>query len=229
MDEYPVLSVVMVTFKRTDLALRTIRGLERCLAYPKDKIYFYIADDGSPWEHVETLLRAVQECGFNLLDYHNQKFAPGTFFPGRGWNLALATAHKKSPFVLWMEDDWELRRPLAISPYLRMLHDQESVGMVRLGHLATGSDVRIVGYSGIHYLEYLRSTAYAYSGNPHIRHIRFSDAVGLFPENKNPGDIELAQDEIFRTNPNVPAIWRPADIPGWGIFGHIGTEKTWSV
>lgn len=229
MDEYPVISAVMVTFNRTDLALRTIRGLGQYLAYPKEKVAFYIADDGSPREHVDAILHEVIVNGFTVLGYHNQKFLPGTFFPGKGWNLALATAHKKSPFVLWLEDDWELRRPLAISPYLRMLHDLENVGVVRLGHLAIGSDVRIVGYSGIHYLEYLRSTPYAYSGNPHIRHVRFSDACGLFREDRNPGDIELEQDQVFRSNPNIPAIWRPADIPGWGIFGHTGTEKTWTV
>lgn len=227
MDEFPTISVILLTYKRTDLALRTIRGLGQYLAYPLEKVYFYVADDGSPREHVDAILREIVNCGFCVLGYHNEKFSPGTTFPGKGWNLALQIAHQKSPFVLVKEDDWELRRPLAISPYLRMLHDREDVGMVRLGHLAVGSKVEIVGYSGIHYLNYLRDTQYAYSGNPHIRHVRFSQAVGPFAEDKTPGEIELDQDYKFRSNPNVPAIWRPADIPGHGIFGHIGADKTW--
>jgi GT2 family glycosyltransferase len=227
MDEYPNLSCVIVTYKRTELALRTIQGLGNYLAYPKDKVYIYVADDGSPREHVDAILKEVSENGFNVLGYHNQKFVPGTTFSGKGWNQGLGMAHQKSPFVLWLEDDWELRRPLALSPYLRMLHDQENVGMVRLGHLAIGSEVDIVSYSGIHYLNYKRTTPYAYSGNPHIRHVRFSDACGLFKEDCTPGEIELDYDQRFRHNPSIPQIWRPADIAGWGIFGHIGTEKTW--
>lgn len=228
MDEFPSIACVMVTYNRTELAVRTIRGLGKYLAYPLEKVAWYIADDGSPREHVEVLMREVIECGFTGLGFHNQKFIPGTYFAGKGWNLALGTAHSKSPFVLWMEDDWELRRPLAISPYLRLLNDRSDIGLIRLGHLAVGSDVRIVGANGIHYLEYLRSTQYAYSGNPHIRHIRFAEAVGPFAEDRNPGEIELDQDAKWRAKLDAPSIWRPADIPGWGIFAHIGTDKTWS-
>jgi GT2 family glycosyltransferase len=226
MDEYPILAAVMVTYRRTDLALRTVRGLGNFLAYPHEKVAWYVADDGSPKEHVDAILKEIIENGFTVLGYHNQKFAPGTYNAGKGWNIGLNAAHTKSPFVLWMEDDWELRRPLALSPYLQLLHDREDVGMVRLGHMAVGSQVEIVGYRGIHYLNYLRTTSYAYSGNPHIRHIRFSEAVGPFAEDRNPGEIELDQDHRFRVNSNVAAIWRPADIPGWGIFGHLGTEKS---
>src|SRR3990172_7535200 len=150
MDEFPTIAAVMVTYNRTELALRTIRGLGNFLAYPPEKVSWYVADDGSPKEHVDTILREIVGCGFTIIGYHNQKFSPGTFFPGKGWNLALRTAHTKSPFVLFLEDDWELRLPLAVSPYLRLLHDREDVGMVRLGHLAVGSKVEIVGHSGIH-------------------------------------------------------------------------------
>lgn len=226
MDEYPTLAVVLVTYLRTELALRTVDGLGKFLAYPKDKVYWYVADDGSPREHVDAIIQRITDCGFRGLGYHNQKFVPGTPFAGKGWNIALQTAHNQSPFVLWMEDDWELRHPLAISPYLHLLHERDDVGMVRLGHLAVGCDVSIVGYKGIHYLSYLRNTQYGYSGNPHIRHARLSQALGPFREDVNPGEIELYQDDAFRRNSNAPAIWRPADIPGWGIFAHIGTERT---
>lgn len=228
MDEYPTISCVMVTYNRTELALRTVRGLGQYLAYPLEKVAFYVADDGSPRAHVDAVLKQIVDSGFTVLGFHNQKAMPGTFFPGKGWNFALNKAHEFSPFVIHLEDDWELRRPLAISPYLRLLHDREDIGMIRLGHLAVGSDVRIVGANGIHYLEYQRSTQYAYSGNPHIRHARFSQAVGPFAEDRNPGEVELDQDAKWRANLSAPAIWRPADIPGHGIFGHIGTDKTWS-
>jgi len=228
MDEYPNLSVILVTYKRTDLAKRTIEGLSKYLAYPKDKIYFYVADDGSPEEHVHRLRDTILRYDFRLHGSHNEKFMPGTTFPGKGWNLALRTMASVSPFTLFMEDDWELRQPLAISPYLRLLNDNQGVGMIRLGGLAVGNDVKVVGYSGIHYLEYLRSSQYCYSGNPHIRHQRFTDTLGPFNENVNPGDLELDYDGKFRANRDAPAILRPADLPAWGVFGHIGTERTFS-
>jgi hypothetical protein len=228
MDEYPNLSVILVTYKRTELAVRTILGLSKYLAYPRDKVYFYIADDGSPVEHVDKLREVITDCGFRLQGFHNNKFAPGTTFPGRGWNLALQTMSEVSPFTLFMEDDWELRQPLAISPYLRLLNDEQGIGMIRLGGLAVGNDVRVVGYNGIHYLEYLRSSQYCYSGNPHIRHQRFTYTIGPFNESVNPGDLELDYDARFRANSDAPAILRPADLSAWGVFGHIGTERTFS-
>lgn len=100
--------------------------------------------------------------------------------------------------------------------------------MIRLGGLAVGNTVEIVGYNGVHYLNYLRGRQYCYSGNPHLRHRRFSEAYGMFAEDRNPGDIELAMDASFQAKTDGPMIWRPADIPGWGIIGHMGTDKSWA-
>lgn len=227
MDNFPNLSIVMVTYERTELALRTIRGISENLIYPKSKIRWFIGDDGSSLAHGIAIHDTLLDETMILSDYHNEKYFPGTYFSGKTWNRALARAYTESDYVLWLEDDWELSKPLNIEPYIRMLSEREDVGMVRLGHLAVGSDVRIVGHGGVHYLDYLRSTQYAFSGNPSLRHIRFTKAIGPYAEDKNPGDIELDYDSRFREYPEIPAIWRPADIPGWGIFGHIGTAKSW--
>lgn len=227
MDEYPTLAIVMVTYKRTAEAIVTVSSVSKNLVYPKEKRGWYIADDGSPVEHVNTILAELKDNqGEHVLGYHNEKFLPGTFFCGRGWNTALSKAHQYADIILWLEDDWRLERPLDVYPFVRMLLEREDVGIVRLGHLAVGSDVRIVGHNGVHYLYYLRSTGYAYSGNPLLRHRRYIEAYGTFKEDRNPGEIEVDYDSRYRASPG-PNIWRPADIPGWGIFGHIGTDKTW--
>lgn len=221
--DLPRLAIGMVTYKRTELAVRTIRGVAEFLGYPKELRSWYIGDDGSPQEHINTLLGTLADNSETLLGYHSQRFTPMT---GEGWNRVLGLCHQASEFILFLEDDWELHQHLDIVPYVKMLQEREDVGLVRLGHLAVGSDVHIVGHAGVHYLQYQKTTPYAFSGNPHIRHGRFTRYYGWYAVDKNPGEIELDYDWRFRTMPDGPKIWRPADIPGWGVFGHIGTEKS---
>lgn len=229
MTDLPRLSICMVTYRRTEQAVRTLQSLLAHLGYPKELRSFYIGDDGSPKEHVDALLKVLE--GENMLGYHNERVRlPGhenTYHAGPGWNRTMGIGYQNSDYVLWMEDDWELIRDFDIIPYVILLAERQEVGMVRLSNLAVGNTLKIVSHNGIHYLEYLRGQQYAYSGNPHLRHARFTVACGWFCETCSPGEMELDYDYRFQTTENPPAIWRPADIPGWGIFGHIGAEKTW--
>lgn len=225
MTELPMIAIVMVTYKRTALAVETVNSFSENLVYPKELRQWYIADDGSPSEHVDAILDEIKLHGETLYGYHNEKYGTG-YNAGAGWNRGLVQGHLISPIILWLEDDWQLRAKLDISPYIRLLVEREDIGLVRLGHLAVGSKVEIVGYDGIHYLNYIKETQYAYSGNPHLRHKRFSEVYGMFVENENPGNMELAMDASFQAKEG-PMIWRPADIPAWGIIGHLGTDKSW--
>jgi hypothetical protein len=226
MTDLPILAIVMVTYKRTSLAVETVRSFSMLLNYPKELRQWFIADDGSPFEHMQAIFDELKLHGETLYGYHNEKFGEN-YNAGLGWNRGLIQGHMISPIILFLEDDWELRVKLDISPYVRLLIEREDIGIVRLGHLAVGSKVEIVGYDGIHYLNYIKETPYAYSGNPHLRHRRFSEAYGMFMEDRNPGDMELAMDAAFAAKEG-PMIWRPADIPGWGYIGHIGSEKSWA-
>ncbi|MBW1673001.1 MAG: hypothetical protein JRJ45_05040 [Deltaproteobacteria bacterium] len=244
MTEWPNLGIVLLTYKRTEEAIRTIKGIYNNLGYPKEKRGWYVADDGSDGDHLERLLGTLDELGEKVIGSHSERFSPYT---GIGWNKAIGIAFQFSDYVLLMEDDWELsgnfdmnpnNHPgktqvnpylnngiLDIRPYIEMLSEREDVGIVRLGGLAVGSDVGIVGHNGHHYLNYLKNTSYAYSGNPHIRHARFMRSYGEFSkEVKRPGELELDLDWRFRHS-DGPAIWRPADIPGWGVFHHIGNVR----
>jgi hypothetical protein len=227
--ELPQIAIVMVTYKRTDLALRTISSVSENLGYPKELRQWYIADDGSPAEHVDALIKMLEECGEKLYGFHNEKLGEG-FNAGKGWNRGLIKGYEISPIILWLEDDWELLNPYQnyeIRQYVRLLVEREDIGLVRLSNVAVGNQVEIVGHGGYHYLEYKRGWNYCYSGNPQLRHRRFNEAYGMYAEDRNPGEMELAMDAAFQTTEG-PKIWRPADIPAWGMFGHIGTEKSWS-
>lgn len=221
----PPVCVCLLTYQRTSLALKTIQGIVENLDYPLPLLSWYIADDGSSDEHFGAIWKCLQDAGHKISGYHHERMGP---FPycGAGWNRAMSVGHEHAPILLWLEDDWVLMRKMDIRPYVRLLQEREDVGLVRLAHLPVGNTVFTTGHNGIHYLQYLRTNPYAYSGNPLLRHVRMRQAYGDFATDRTPGEVELDYDEKYHNLPG-PDIWRPVDLGGWGIFGHIGTDKTW--
>lgn len=230
MDQLPHISIVLVTYKRTAEALETVRSTCENLVYPRDLRSWYVADDGSPEEHVNEILTTLRGKFERILGYHNERLRPegqeDSYFAGKGWNLGLGIAHQNSNFVLFLEDDWRLDEKLDLEPYVKLLIEREDIGIVTFRVLSVGADVHTVGYDGRHYLKYLRTTQYAYSGNPYLRHARFTTHYGWFDEGRNPGDIELEMDSRFRDKEG-PDIWRPVAISPWGAWSHVGTDKSW--
>lgn len=240
MNEWPPLAVLLLSYRRPDEAIRTIDGILAHLRY-SGELYWYLADDGSEEEEFDKILGHLRaKC--KILGYHNQRFSPNA---GVGWNKGLGLCHQFSEFVLVMEDDWELDGRfnanadstynininlsygnLGIDPYVEMLTEREDVGMVRLGGISVGNTVKIIGHNGHHYLQYDRQEAYAFVGGPHIRHGRFTRAYGWYSTGEfNPGELELVMNQSVAAVPGGPQIWRPADIPGWGMFHHIGQKR----
>jgi hypothetical protein len=222
----PPLCIVLLTYLRTEMAARTIKGIADNLDYPKELVSFYIADDGSPHEHMDAIYATVLAGGFKVSGYHNQKFQPGPLC-GIGWNTALKKAYQISPYLMLLEDDWVLREPLDIRPYMWVLKENEKVGMIRLSNLTTDNVLQVRVHNGTHYFQYLRQARFCYSGNPHIRHLRFNQYYGFFDTDKSPGDIEVYFDGKFRWMKDGPNIWRPAALNEWGPFDHIGQNRMW--
>lgn len=231
MTDLPKLSIGLVTFRRTNEAIRTIQSTSKNLIYPKELRSWYIGDDGSPAQHHFEVMSAFAETGENFLGDHNDRMrhtgSENTHNAGLGWNKTLGICHQNSDFVLWLEDDWVLEQPLDLERYVRLLMNREDVGVVSFRILSVGTDVQTVGHDGEVYIKYLRSTQYAYSGNPHLRHARFTKSYGWFAEDRNPGNMELGVDDQYRTL-DGPDIWRPLTISPWGGWAHIGTDKSWS-
>lgn len=232
MTDLPNVAIGIVTYRRTEEALRTIRSTLENLNYPQEKRGWYIGDDGSPIEHTNALLAVLEKNGERIIGHHSQKMRhPGqenTYNAGIGWNLCLGLCHQFSDFVLFLEDDWELERPLDLVPYVKLLQEREDVGICSFRILSIGADVHTIGYDGRMYLKYLRTTQYAFSGNPYLRHARYTKRYGTFAEDRNPGLMELHQDDQYRLAvDNLIDIWRPLDISIWGGWSHIGTDKTW--
>lgn len=227
MSDLPILAIALLTYKRTPEALTTVNSTCDLLGYPQELRKWYIADDGSEKEHVGALLNVLRGRGEQVIGYHNQKFSKKQFCCGMGWNKALGLCHQASDFVLVLEDDWKMEEPLDLIPSVRLLEEREEVGIVSFRILSVGAEVQTVGHDGRMYLNYSRTTQYAYSGNPHIRHARYTKYYGWYAEDRNPGLIELHQDDQYRLDvKNGPQIWRQANLDPWGAWHHIG-EKVW--
>jgi hypothetical protein len=232
---YP-LAICLLTYKRTYEALATIVSTFEHLKYPRELIRWYVADDGSPAEHHAAVLQMLSNQGAVLIGEHNNKFRNDESYNcGKGWNRGLGICHQYSDYVLWLEDDWRMDDDLNITPYMQVLEDYDGrdenhppVGIVTFRILSRGADVHTVGGNGEMFLRYDRSTQYAYSGNPLIRHARYTKYYGWFAEDRSPGQIELHQDDMYRLDTRGgPQIWRPVACDPWGAWHHIGTEKTW--
>lgn len=225
----PPLAICLATYKRTYEALETVFSTCEHLKYPSELIRWYVADDGSPDEHHRHVLQGIEKNGMQLLGEHNERFREDdSYFCGKGWNRGLGLCHQYSDFVLWLEDDWRMDADLELIPYVKLLDENINVGIVTFRILSVGADVHTMGWNGNIFLKYLRTTQYAYSGNPLLRHGRYSKHYGWFHEDRSPGLIELGQDDKYRLDvKNGPEIWRPATLDPWGGWHHTGKEKTW--
>lgn len=216
------IAIILQTYKRTDVALRTIAAARRNLRYGGDLLW-YVADDGSPKEHVDAVLEAV---GGDLWGYHSERL-----LYGGNCNRAYDAAHVKTSLTFWLEDDWELREPLDLYPYAALLMESAEIGMVRLGNLNLDIRGRTWAHNGLLYWKldrepHIEGTP-VFAGHPSLRHRRYLDAYGYYPVVLNPGETELAYAWQYRIgHPDAPAIVWPVGYPQNGLFGHIGSVKT---
>jgi hypothetical protein len=215
------ITVILQTYKRTDVALRTIAAAREFLRY--GDLRWYVADDGSPAEHFYAVMDAIGEP---IVGYHTERRGYGA-----NANAAWHNADRHGALTFWLEDDWELRQPLDLYPYACLLMETEEIGMVRLGVLNLDIRARSWAHDGRVYWKldrepHIEGTP-VFTGHPSLRHRRYREVYGDYPEGLAPGDTELAYAYQFRQgSPDAPGIVWPADYPAAGFFGHIGTQKT---
>lgn len=214
------ITICFMTYKRTKYALRTIKSVLEFIRYPN--LLWYVADDGSDEEHVRSVLNGIS--GENLVGVHSIKQGYGA-----SANQAWTRANEIGPLSFWLEDDWELREPLDLWPYAALLMEDEDVGMVRLGALNLDISGYTFGHRGSVYWKLDRIPKHdgtpVFTGHPSLRHNRYQVSYGNYPVGMSPGNTELAYAYKYRIGQGSSIVW-PAELPGRGVFGHIGTIKT---
>ncbi len=211
------ITVILQTYQRTEYALATIAAARRNLHYG-GQLRWYVADDGSKSEHWFKVMNALDEG----TEFHSVR-------RGYGANSNAAWDAAKSDLTFWLEDDWELRAPLDLTPHAYALMDDDRLGMIRLGYIdpARLEPLALFGGRPYHTMsrEWPDNAFYAFTGHPSLRHRRYREAYGDYPTGHSPGDTELYYAYQYRIGDGPLIVW-PEEYPSGGLFAHIGSVKT---
>jgi len=218
MTEWPPVIVLIITYRRLNLALETIRSVKERLDYPN--FGFHIADDGSGKDYIDAL---ANEIGPTYSLKVSDAKRGGV---GKNMNLGIAGCLERADMWLHLEDDWVLRQPLDLRPCVRLLMENDQIGMVRLGRLAAGLQAHsIAGAEALWWHLVRASDTYIYSGNAALKHRRFHDAYGRYREGLHPGQTELTMCHQFNKGKGPGIVW-PAWMSTEETFYHIGDSQS---
>lgn len=211
------ITVILQTYRRTSYAVRTIAAARELLHYAGE-LRWYVADDGSPAAHWD----ACRDALGGSIEGHTMR-------QGYGGNANTAWHEAESALTFWLEDDFVLREPLDLTPHAYALMDAPALGMIRLGYI---DPARLelpwpFAHRSYHTLprDWPDASFYAFTGHPSLRHHRYREAYGDYPEGLGPGDTELAYAYQYRIGDGPLIVW-PEGYPAGGYWDHIGKIKT---
>ena len=214
--------IILLTYARTEYALRTITAAAKNLICAEG-FQWYIADDGSNQEHIDAVLERCKSLELDVMGWHTIRESPSY---GKSANMAWHAAHNVTDVTLFLEDDWELQQPLQLDNYIKCLTEQQDVGMIRMGYLNLNMRGVAVGYNGSLFWKLDRDCdSYVFTGHPSLRHRRFREDYGAYPEGLAPGMTELGYATQFRFAKGCNILYPAAFGEGNHIFAHIGKDK----
>ena len=189
----PCVTVVITTHNRTRVAEETVKHLCKNLKY--GNLRYAISDDRSNAGHVDRLVETFRNCGIEdvkVLETDNERYGLGTAL-----NNGLEYAWEESEFVLTVEDDWILERNLDLSPHVKMMLDDDTIGMIRLGiqNLSVRTRYRN-GYDRV--TSNGKDRIYAFTLQVALRRKMMFDKIGAFLENAKPQFVEESM--LYRYN-----------------------------
>jgi len=181
---------------RASIAYSTIASWNENLLYGGER-ELLIADDGSDHEWLEALCRHYIGASLRRQERHGV---------GASLNSGIALAHQMGALLLYAVDDWALRERFDITPWVRYLLAEESVGMVRVGmpHPGLTGVVEQVHEAG--WGLRLDRHHFAFGHRPGLYHQRMFEAYGPFDEDVNALECERLYNERFCAIPEGPDI-----------------------
>jgi glycosyltransferase involved in cell wall biosynthesis len=218
MTDIPAVYIILTTYRRTHLALRTIAGIKENLLY--QNIGWAVADDGSSDEEVDQLVSAIGET--------NHLWVYKSSHKGTGHNMNVALQHVwdiGGDLTIMLEDDWVLRNQMDLRPYVDVLTKHPQHGMIRFGYISEGVSGTLIKEEGRLYWKLTdHNYTYNYVGHPSLRSRNYYKAYGKYTEGLTPGQTELAACGAFNSQ-SGPNILIPADSGWYGFFAHCGSES----
>jgi len=242
-EDWPLVYLLLTTYKRTELALESIRLIKEHLFYPN--LWYHIADDnsqetddGTNRRHVDVLADAI---GGNV-SYHEMSTPPGEINLGGCVNagIQIAFEHGAEMVFITCDDDAPLA-PFDMRPYADLLQNYPEVGAARCAPLSEGLGLNVTStrVSRLDGQEYLwgrvvrdwsmhspwQTQAYLSTFDMILYHKRFFDAYGMFPENEHPGLTEVHYCAKYNDSPlgeSGPQVWVSLGKGPGSQWFHIG-------
>lgn len=220
-SQLPLISVVIITFRRPDEIRKTINSLIEHLKYPPDKLQWIISDDSSGGTYLDDL-----ERDYGYLD--NIKFVSTESRSGWGANSNNGLAHCDAEWLYFTEDDYVLKKDIDLGVAVALMTVNASIGLLRydgiaahnlLCHLAESNisefypDFRQgfgpLGRVNYWLLDRASRETWLYSNRPHFKKASFHRFYGWYPVGLKLGETEESFSHTVKDGmqrPDAPAI-----------------------
>jgi len=222
MNEYPLVSVIFISFRRLALLKDTLSYFLNNTIYPRESLQLILCDDGSPYE----MQNEMREMPFDvfLLSELNQ---------GLGANTNKGLKAAKGKYILQLQDDWILTQKSLYLQYAIVILDMQStIGLVRfrLGNVYDYAQEMNTHYGtdSFNYkiLSKIQSNTilsnFLYSDNPHLKRNDFHTKIGYYQEDCRMEVMELDMCKKFNNSG-----WDVAIIDSMEeVFFHIGDDAS---
>lgn len=199
---------------------------------PGVELVWHIADDGSPRDHIDDLLEIAHFHDVSGVTVSNSERRGY----GASYNAATSALHGPVDMVLCLEDDWQLMRPLELSPLARAIEASAGtpyqIDCVRLGYLGWTQELYggLVQHGGMSFLllDHDSPEPHVFAGHPRLETVARQREIGVWPEGLRAGTTEWEVAHRQRAREGV--AW-PLDLgmnasqDYCNTFAHIGAVQ----
>lgn len=226
----PDIAVLIPTYNRREILTKGLNLLRENLKY-EGKIKVFVGDDSDNEDLAYCSVKDnsfVEDYGnFEIFAYHNVE-RRGL---GANLNILLNTAQVSTDYVIQMDDDHWLIKPLDITPHVQKLIDDPTAGCIRLMHVA-GHRYRATLDNLYWRIDWESPEVYIASNRPHLKSIsRFHETYGYYTEGLKLGLTEetFCHNCIDTARRRAIMGARPIDVlipldvqteSGWDHVGH---------
>lgn len=180
--DYPEISVLIATYERWELLKECLAHLESNLRYAGE-IRYVLADDGD-----------TDKTSYNIDSWFDDEIRRwevigGSERLGLGGNVNRALKQLQTDIVLQLQDDYFLRKPLELTPHVERLLLDPTAGWIRL-RLLNGQRFTATVEDRYWRVNWFSEEGYICSDQPHLKHMRFHQAFGYYPEGLKVADTE---------------------------------------
>lgn len=245
----PPVTICIVTFMRFQELRRVLKNLH--LLHYEGELHILIADDSTPDDNYLPSIKNLMTYEMEWFHAANVQWQVISTPQNGGWGYNVNHAMRQIPdnhIIMLMEDDYVMTEHIDITPWVALLDQNEQIGLVRLdgiaGHnvYAAAQEFKLTLPSDYMYLEtsitnpdtvfywsidVTSPELWIYSNRPHLKHRRFIETHGDYPEGLPLGQTESQFAHRVKDNMrNTPREERLKIVSPFRLslptFDHIG-------